>query len=98
MKNSAPISPARLTDFEKNAPQRRRSDPAQWVTEVGGAFPPLHLVTKPNLTTEEAAAALNRRPQTLRAWACLENGPIRPLRINSRLAWPTASVKALAGI
>jgi hypothetical protein len=35
--------------------------------------------------------ALNRAPQTLRKWACLENGPIRPIRINGRLAWRGAS-------
>jgi hypothetical protein len=61
-------------------------------------FPPLALVTRPNLTTSEAAFYLNRRPQTLRGWACLENGPIRPRRIAGLLAWNTAEVKALAGV
>ena len=61
-------------------------------------FPPLAEVTKPNLTTAEAANALNRRPQTLRGWACNENGPIRPKRIHGLLAWSTAEVKALAGV
>ena len=61
-------------------------------------FTPLELVTRPNLKTEEAAHYLNRRPQTLRAWACLENGPIRPRRIGGLLAWPTEQVKALAGV
>lgn len=61
-------------------------------------YPPLEIVTKPNLKTEEAAHYLNRRPQTLRAWACLENGPIRPRRIAGILAWNTAEVKALAGV
>lgn len=61
-------------------------------------LPPLEQVTRPNLKTEEAAHYLNRRPQTLRAWACLENGPIRPRRIQGLLAWNTAEVKALAGV
>jgi len=61
-------------------------------------FQPLTEVTRPNLKTEEAAHYLNRRPQTLRAWACLENGPIRPRRIGGLLAWSTAEVKALAGV
>lgn len=61
-------------------------------------FPPLALVSKPNLTTGELAYYLNRRPQTLRVWACLENGPIRPRRIGGLLAWPTVEVKALAGV
>jgi hypothetical protein len=46
-------------------------------------------------TTAEAAKALNRAPQTLRKWACLENGPIRPIRINGRLAWPLDKIAAL---
>ena len=40
----------------------------------------------------------DRRPQTLRGWACLENGPLRPTRIGGLLAWSTATVKALAGV
>ena len=50
------------------------------------------------LPTDEAAAAINRAPQTLRKWACLENGPIRPVRINRRLAWRVSDLqKLLAG-
>ncbi len=30
------------------------------------------------LPTDEAAAAINRKPQTLRKWACLENCQRRP--------------------
>ena len=59
---------------------------------------PLEQVTKPNLKTSEAAYYLDRAPQTLRAWACLENGPIRPRRIAGLLAWSTVEVKALAGV
>ncbi|WP_322043109.1 DNA-binding protein [Paraburkholderia sp. J67] len=47
------------------------------------------------LPTDEAAAAINRKPQTLRKWACLENGPIRPIRINGRLAWRVADLQSL---
>lgn len=61
-------------------------------------FPALEQVTRPNLKTAEAAFYLNRAPQTLRAWACLENGPIRPRRIGGLLAWATVEVKALAGV
>lgn len=45
--------------------------------------------------TNTAAAMLNRAPQTLRKWACLECGPIRPIRINGRLAWRVADIEAL---
>ena len=47
------------------------------------------------LTTNEAAPFINRAPQTLRKWACLECGPIRPLRINGRLAWRVSDLQAL---
>lgn len=60
--------------------------------------PPLALVSKPNLTTAETAYYLNRRPQTLRGWACLENGPLRPIRINGRLAWPVTELKRVLGV
>ena len=47
------------------------------------------------LTTNEAAASINRRPQTLRKWAALECGPIRPIRINGRLAWRVSDLQSL---
>ena len=50
------------------------------------------------LPTNEAAPFINRRPQTLRKWACLECGPIRPLRINGRLAWPVAQLRKVLGV
>lgn len=58
-------------------------------------FPPLERETRPTVSTEQAAYYLNRKPQTLRAWACLENGPIRPVRIYGRLAWPVAEIRKL---
>ena len=58
-------------------------------------FPPLETVTRPTLPTDAAAYYLNRQPQTLRAWACLENGALRPIRISGRLAWPVAAIRAL---
>lgn len=45
------------------------------------------------LPTREAAHHLNRKMQTLHIWACKENGPIRPTRINGRLAWLVADIK-----
>ena len=58
-------------------------------------FTSLENVTRPTVPTDAAAYYLNRKPQTLRAWACLENGPLRPIRINGRLAWSVASIKSL---
>ena len=61
-------------------------------------FPPLELVNRPTVPTEPAAYYLNRRPQTCRAWACFENGPLRPFRINGRLAWPVAELRRVLGV
>jgi hypothetical protein len=47
------------------------------------------------VTTAVAAKALNRAPQTLRKWASRNSGPINPVRINGRLAWPLAEIAAL---
>ncbi|MDO9012290.1 MAG: DNA-binding protein [Gallionella sp.] len=58
-------------------------------------FPPLEQVTRPTVPTDAAAYYLNRQPQTLRAWACLENGALRPVRISGRLAWSVAAIRAL---
>jgi hypothetical protein len=57
--------------------------------------PPLAQETRSALPTAEAAFHLNRAQQTLRVWACRENGPIRPVRINGRLAWPVASLRTV---
>ena len=58
-------------------------------------FPPLEQVTRPTVPTDQAAYYLNRQPQTLRAWACLENGALIPIRISGRLAWPISEIRAL---
>jgi len=55
----------------------------------------ISLLEKSHVSTNIAAAILNRNPQTLRKWACYENGPIRPIRINGRLAWPTEELRKL---
>lgn len=58
-------------------------------------FPPLETVTRPTVPTDAAAYYLNRQPQTLRAWACLKNTPICPVRIKGRLAWAVVDIKRL---
>jgi hypothetical protein len=58
-------------------------------------FTPLESETRTAITTLEAAHHLNRQPQTLRTWACFENGAIRPVRVNGRLAWKVSDIKAL---
>lgn len=61
-------------------------------------FPMLESVTRPTVETAAAAFYLNRQQQTLRGWACLENGPLRPLRVHGRLAWPVSELKRVLGV
>ena len=61
-------------------------------------FPPLELENRPTGDTAAAAHFLNRKPQTLRGWACMENGPLRPIRINGRLAWNVAELRRVLGV
>lgn len=60
---------------------------------VSDQYPPLEQVTRSAVTTAEAAFYLNRKPQTLRCWAMREDGLVRPIRINGRLAWPVQRIK-----
>lgn len=62
------------------------------------SFPPLEEVTRPTVPTEQAAHYLDRQPQTMRIWACKENGPIRPLRIHGRLHWSVSELRRLLGV
>lgn len=59
---------------------------------------PLECEPRTALPTREAARHLNRAPQTLRLWACMENGPLRPVRVNGRLAWPVADIRRVLGV
>ena len=56
---------------------------------------PLDQETRSTIPTDAAAYHLNRAAQTLRTWACLETGPIHPVRINGRLSWSVAAISAL---
>ena len=49
------------------------------------------------IPTHEAALHLNRAAQTLRLWAS-RGGPLRPIRVNGRLAWPVAEIRRLLGV
>jgi hypothetical protein len=58
-------------------------------------FPPLDQENRTHVETSCAAFHLTRKAQTLRAWACFENGPLRPFRIMGRLAWSVADIRSL---
>ena len=59
---------------------------------------PFETEARAALPTPVAAAHLNRAQQTLRLWACREDGPLRPLRIHGRLAWPVSEIKRVLGL
>lgn len=61
-------------------------------------YPPLEHVVTPTVPTAQAAFYLNRKPQTLRIWSYKESGPIQPLKIGRRCAWPTKELKKLLGV
>lgn len=60
-------------------------------------YPPLAHETRIAVDTNCAAWHLGRRPQALRGWASAESGPLRPLRIHGRLAWPVAGLLRVLG-
>lgn len=62
------------------------------------AFVSLDRETRAIVDTATAAFHLNRQPQTLRGWACREDGPLRPMRVNGRLAWPVADLRRVLGV
>lgn len=82
METATPPSTATLAHREKKAP----------------AFASLEHETRAAVDTETAAYHLSRKPQTLRCWAAFESGPLRPMRVNGRLAWPTAEIRRLLGL
>ena len=62
-------------------------------------YPSLANETRTHVATGAAAFYLNRKEQTLRDWACHSgSGPVDPIRVNGRLAWPVASIKKLLGV
>lgn len=52
-------------------------------------------VVRAMMTTAQAAAALKRQPRTLNKWAFTKTGPVQPIRIHGRLAWPSDEIAAL---
>lgn len=65
-------------------------------TTAPAAYPPLEQVTRPTVPTAQAAYYLDRLPQTLRVWSCKSGrGPLKPIRVHGRLAWPVAEIKRL---
>ncbi len=70
---------------------------APTATPTATYFTPLALETRPTVSTAAAAFYLHKAVQTLRIWACKENGPIRPRRVGANLHWNTAEIRKLLG-
>lgn len=85
-------------DREARTETRHSTEARERTTAAPADFVPLHLETRTHVDTATAAYHLMRRPQTLRGHACHEDGPIRPLRINGRLAWDVASIRRVLGM
>jgi hypothetical protein len=65
---------------------------------IGAAFVALDRETRAAVDTATAAYHLNRQPQTLRCWASRDDGPLRPVRVHGRLAWPVAELRRVLGL
>lgn len=60
-------------------------------------FIPLDQETRTHVSTSVMCFHLGRKEQTARGWACHEDGPLRPIRVNGRLAWAVADIKRILG-
>ena len=86
------------------APQterRPRIDQAQWLKELNGCpvdFIPLDNETRTHVSTKVLSYHLGRKEQTARGWACHEDGPLRPIRVNGRLAWAVVDIRRILGV
>lgn len=67
-------------------------------TEAQPPFPPLECESRPTVGTPAAAFYLRLQQQTMRAHACYETGPLRPIRIGNRLHWKTEDIRRLLGV
>lgn len=66
-------------------------------TFTQGAPAPLTLLTDHRVTVDTATAAqyLNRQARTLHQWHCYGKGPVSPVTVSGRLAWPLADIRRL---
>ena len=80
------------TATHHNSPQAK-------TREAGPPFVALTAETRAAVDTATAAYHLNRQPQTLRGWAMRDGtGPVRPIRIHGRLAWPVVELRRVLGV
>ena len=51
--------------------------------------------SRSHVDTTTAARWLSRSPQTLRKWACYQDGPLRPQKVSGRLSWSVSEIRAI---
>jgi hypothetical protein len=61
-------------------------------------FIPLDQESRTHVSTAVMCHHIGRKEQTARGWACHEDGPLRPIRVNGRLAWPVADIRRILGV
>jgi len=84
-----------------NPQSAQRVTQVQWLTTLSGCpvdFIPLDKETRTHVSTKVMCYHLGRKEQTARGWACHEDGPLRPIRVNGRLAWAVADIKRILGV
>lgn len=84
--------------MQSDALARLPTQNSEFASKAGISYPPLNEVSSPTVTTSAAAYYLNRRPQTLRDWACFDKGPIKPTRVNGRLHWSVSTMRQILGV
>lgn len=74
------------------------ADAATQTFECPAGFIPLDQETRTHVPTNVLCHHLSRKEQTARGWACHENGPLLPIRVNGRLAWAVADIRRILGV
>ena len=73
--------------------QHVRENEYETHSKFHSGFVALSVERRTHVDTACAAFHLGRKPQTLRVWASYETGPLRPVRVNGRLAWPVEEIR-----
>ena len=68
------------------------------LTRKSDGFPDIRTESRTHVKTAIAAHWLGRQEQTMRGWASAESGPLRPIRVSGKLAWPVADIRKLLGV
>lgn len=82
----------------QNNPTAKTVETRDLVYACPRGFIPLEHETRTHVPTSVMCHHIGRKEQTARIWACRENGPLRPIRINGRLAWPVADIRRILGV